>query len=216
MASLACLVWSSLSSLQIIWPRSPVSATVSQAQVSCLYEGQSVPLFYFQVQCQLLAGFIVGNFSYFPVGSTLSLLSGSNSSVNLQPPIQLQSSSVMRHTRGKGLQSVMLKCCWLISFLFISASLQGTSFIDNQEPTWELSPYCFYSTSFSVQILPDRNLMFFFKSWNWILARILEINQARAVILWASSSSQLSVEIWETCRLSAYIWSPSYKSNVAY
>ena len=38
-----------------------------------------------------------------------------------------------------------------------------------------------------------------------MLARILEINQARGVILWASFSSQLSVEILETRRLAAYI-----------
>ena len=52
-----------------------------------------------------------------------------------------------------------------------------------------------------------------------MLARILEINQARGVILWAYSSSQLSVEILETrCLVSGlHIFrlseSQSYKSN---
>lgn len=87
---------------------------MSQAHVSCLYEGQSVPLFYFQVQCQLLAGFIVGNFSYFPVGSTLSLLSGSNSSVKLQPPIQL-SDAAHKGERSAVRNAEML----LIDFLFV-------------------------------------------------------------------------------------------------
>ena len=75
----ARLAWSSLPSLQIIWPTSHLSLhqwSVKHCprQVSCLYEGQSVPLFYFQVQCQGLAGFIVCNFSYFPVSSTLSVV----------------------------------------------------------------------------------------------------------------------------------------------
>ena len=60
-------------------------------QVPCLYEGQSVSLFYFQVQCHLLAGFIVGNFSYFPVRSTLSV-------VTIKHFSQSQSNSMMLDT----------------------------------------------------------------------------------------------------------------------
>ena len=137
------------------------SQCAAASQVCCLYEGQSVPLFYFQVQCQVLAGFIVGNFSYFPVSSTLSVVTISHFwQVTTSHWNTLQLNDAWhQEDHGADPSGEMLP---LIDFLFVHLR-QPSGNILYWQPSWELIPYCFYSASFSVQILQDWNLMFFLK-----------------------------------------------------